>query len=320
MSEERIATLNEEGEPVATSEESSDSRRTPGDLIDTIPELELGDTVEDAKSEETKETETKETDKTEEEVKSEETETKEEIETKEEEQVPWHKDPRWVSWQEEKKELKGLREFRERTEPEFKALKETVESLKPEEKKDFEDILDMSDEDLKEKFDENPKALMANLARQVRSEVLDEVRTENKSAEEQRTQREQEAAIEKTYSGFAKDNPGFDEMWDSGELKKYMDENPGHNAISAFYALSGQKAETDIKTKIDEAVKKAQKETEEKMTKQFKLKQHATVLGSGPASVPKGETPPELTDSDKYGGVTSVLAKRSLQRDREREA
>jgi hypothetical protein len=126
--------------------------------------------------------------------------------------------------------------------------------------------------------------------------------------EAQREQAERKA-IEKTYVTYAKENPDFDEMWDGGDLKAYMDENPGHTAISAHQMLTMEK-------RIQGAVEEATKDAEKKAASNLKVKQNARVLGSGPSAGGKavGQVPVELKDTKKYGGLTAVLTARSMAR------
>ncbi len=148
---------------------------------------------------------------------------------------------------------------------------------------DFDDISGKSLEEVREDFNENPTAFMANYGRQVRHEIMGEVKTLMSKEREAQVAQSQVDRILQTYQQYAKDNEDFDGMWNSGELQAYMDKNPGHSSISAHQMLSVEKRSGDTKTVIEEAVTKAVKETEAKMTKNFLAKRGNTVLGEGPS-------------------------------------
>ena len=132
-----------------------------------------------------------------------------------------------------------------------------------EEKMDFEN---MEDDQILDELHENPKDFVNLIASQVRKDI-----------ERENEQKAEEDRFIATYQDFAKSNPDFEEKWESGELKKYMESHPGHNALSSYLALNHE-------SRIQRAVAE-------------KLAQKG--LGDGP-----------LSDSKKYGGPTRVLADR----------
>ena len=202
---------------------------------------------------------------------------------------------------------------------------ETLEKQKPGEAEaelDYRDILKMSKREIAEALDPedgDPKALFADLARQTRAEVIKEMGGKLFTQEqvdarinEVVTETTETRRIEDGYEQFAKENPGFDDMWKSGELQEYVEKNPWHTHISAFLALSkgkedteaSEKAETDVQNRIKTAVKEA----EDRVRKESIAKGRARTLGDGPAAVPKGgATDPRLTDTKKHGGTTRAL-------------
>jgi hypothetical protein len=169
----------------------------------------------------------------------------------------------------------------------------------------FKRVEDMADDDVLEWMQEDPKGYHRNVVAQVKHEM-------GQSLNEQLEVKDYENQVEHTFSSFAKENPDFDKMWDTGELKRFMDNNPGHNAISAFLLLTG---ETATQTKIDEAVKEA----EDKAAQSQKTRRESQLLASGPSSASSrvtSDVPVELKDTKKHGGLTSVLARRSEERTR----
>lgn len=170
----------------------------------------------------------------------------------------------------------------------------------------YKDVSQMTAEEIQEWQEEDPKGFYANMLQQAKHEIANEQRQEM-------SKQSKESAIAGTFEKYAKDNPDFDEMWDSGELKRFMEKNPGHNAISAHMALTGQK-------KQQEAIDAAVKESEKRIMANIKAKGNAKVLGQGPSSArPSNDSsPPDLKDTKQYGGLTAVLARRSMERDRAR--
>ena len=173
--------------------------------------------------------------------------------------------------------------------------------------KDFQDITELSKEDLRDQFDEDPKAFLANFAKQVRDEVVTEVTAKS-------TEEKSEADVLSTYNAYAEKNPDFDQMWNRGELQAFMQKHPGHNAISAHMTLTGEK-------KTQEKIDAAKKETEKAVIAKVKSKKGASVLGEGPSGteVHDETVDAELQDSKKHGGLTSLITKR-LQRSRQQGA
>ena len=96
-------------------------------------------------------------------------------------------------------------------------------------------------------------------------------------------------------------------MWDSGEIVRFIEANPGHNPISAYHAMT---YETRMQKAIEEARAKAIKETEEKVNKNWMAKRQARVLGTGPSGPGADTEDKELKDVKSQGGLYNVLAKR----------
>jgi hypothetical protein len=191
-------------------------------------------------------------------------------------------------------------------------LEETVLRTQPAEKKDlpYKDTSTMTDDQLRDWMDDNPREFRENMMAEAMFKV--EEKLSNKLSTDIDT-RTYEKRVEGTYESFAKDNPDFDEMWDKGEIKNYMDRNPGHNAISAYHMLTG---EVKMQAAIDEAVQKATKETEDRMRKDFATRRSQQVLNEGPggAGRPQQDETLDLKNSKAAGGMTALLTKRSLKR------
>lgn len=194
---------------------------------------------------------------------------------------------------------------------ELKTLRSQVEeSLKKEpEDPGYKDTSKMTVDEIRDWMEDDPAAYMANAAKQIRAEVTAEV-------EGRLSQRSYDDKVLKTLNDYAAKNETFDQMWDSGEIQRFVEANPGYDAISAHMALTSEDNAKNIEIKVKEAVEKAVKETEERIIKNFKAKRGAQVLSSGPASTGtvQGKVAPELKEPKKFGGVNTVLAARLKER------
>jgi myosin heavy subunit len=172
----------------------------------------------------------------------------------------------------------------------------------------FKDLNAMSDEEILDWQSENPKEFLTNLKKAVAYELMAEQQQLKEAAQKQ----EVETKVEQTYSSYAQENPDFDAMWDSGEIREFMEKNPGHNAISAHMAMT---AEARQEKAVKAAVAKALKEAE---TARRSVRKTAAILGQGPTSVPTSPaaSTDDLKNPNKFGGHTSVLAARLVERRR----
>lgn len=208
--------------------------------------------------------------------------------------VPYHKDP---AWQRIIKERDEARERAIRAE----AIAETMKQQSPPKQESdvptYKDPAKLSPQELNEWMLENPTDFLANLEAKLSSEIERKLTTK---MEQSRTM----ASVEKTFREYEKNNADFRPMWESGEIKRYMDENPGHNAISAHQVLTAEK-------RIADAAQRAKGEALEQAQKNNQIKRNARVLGGGPASAGKPAGPDkELSDTKGAGGLNSVLARR----------
>jgi hypothetical protein len=217
------------------------------------------------------------------------------------EQEPYHKDPAWQRIITERDQaVSALEALNKRVESLEKTTTTPASEQAGAEGKIPTDINSLSEEELIELQNDNPKefirTLHAAVTQQVKAELSSEIAT-----------KESEAKIDQTYDAYAGQNPdndaktGFVQMWESGVIQQFINQNPGHNPISAHMALTN---ETSVQAKIDAAVKEAT----EKVTKQYQARVVTDGLGAGPAHVP-AETN-ELNGTKKKGGLNTVLAGR----------
>jgi hypothetical protein len=289
--------MSEENQTINEDIANPSLAMNPDDLIATVDEP-----MPNVPSEETK--------KTDEEVKEEVDKAAAEVEEKpaaqaQEDESRFDKHPRFQELIRSKNELKEqLKTLQTQVEGGLKYKAEDTED-----EQGYKDVSKMTADEMREWMEEDPVAYTANIAKQIKSEVTADV-------EGSFSQRSHEDRILKTFDDYASKDETFDQMWDSGEIGKFLDNNPGHNALSAHMALTSAGNAEKIKIMVEEAVAKAVKETETKMIKNFKAKKGAQVLGSGPASTgtAQGRIAPELKQPKKFGGVNTVLAARLKER------
>ena len=168
----------------------------------------------------------------------------------------------------------------------------------------------MKEDELLDWQAQDPKGFLDNLNKAVQYTVSNELEAYKQRMDQQTEQVQHESKLAKTYEDYAKQNPDFDELWDSGTITEFMTKNPGHNAMSAHMAMT---AETRLEAAKAEAAKKALEEYEVKL----KTKRAAsTVVSSGPANVPTSteHADDRLNNPNKYGGRMTVLAERYAER------
>ena len=167
-------------------------------------------------------------------------------------------------------------------------------------------VFGMSEEELLDLQATNPAKYHQLVVDSITRQVTDTV---SQSVDSAQNQRDFDQQISQTYEQYAKEHPDFEELWDSGEIRTFMDNHPGHNAISAHMALTNQ-------TQVQAAVDKAVKEAQDKMRNDLRTKGRSALLGGGPSGQIDRQraADQELHDSKKFGGKYAVLARRSVAR------
>ena len=301
--EENMTTLN-------TSEEIVDSSATANDRPAFDPDS-IG-IIHDREGEATELNTSKETIKqdAEDAGKGEEKDTPEQKKdaTSEGDETRFDKHPRWQQMLQEREQAKQTadqeRIARAKLEGELEALKRQPPAEKPPVKTDYKDITALTAEEIAEWQATDPKGFAANMYAQVKAEAMTQMQESLKAEREQEKNR---ISIEKTYKEFEDKHKDFKPMWDSGEIVKFIEANPGHNPISAYQAMT---YENRMEKAIEEARAKAIKETEEKVNKNWQAKRTARVLGAGPSGTGTETEDKELKDVKTQGGIYNVLAKR----------
>ncbi len=139
---------------------------------------------------------------------------------------------------------------------------------------------------------DDPAAFIGELTKAVEKTVTDRVTRDN-------VINTYNSEIESTINDYADANTDFEVMWDKGEIQSYIEDNPGHNAISAHMAIT-------MESKMAEATKNG----EETAIRNFRLKSNSQVLNNGPG-VPPEQRDAALKNPEKFGGRSAVLAMRA---------
>jgi hypothetical protein len=147
-------------------------------------------------------------------------------------------------------------------------------------------------DDLVTMLAEDPSGFIGKITSIVEKSVTERVAMENAT-------NSYNGKIENTINAYADINPDFEKMWDSGEIKSFMNKNPGHNALSAHMVIT-----------MNDKLEQARKEGAEKAVRNFKAKSGSQVLNGGPG-VPPEQRDAALKDPSKFGGRAAVLAARA---------
>jgi hypothetical protein len=301
--EENMTTLNTSEEIVESSATANDRPAFDPDSIGIIHDRE-GETTELNTSKETIKQDAEDAGKGEEK----ETPEPKKDATSEGDETRFDKHPRWQQMLQEREQAKQTAEqeriARAKLEGELEALRRQPPVEKAPAKADYKDITALTAEEIAEWQATDPKGFAANMYAQVKAEAMTQMQ---ESLRAEREQEKNRISIEKTYKEFEDKHKDFKPMWDSGEIVKFIEANPGHNPISAYQAMT---YETRMQKAIEEARAKAIKETEEKVNKNWQAKRTARVLGAGPSGAGTETEDKELKDVKTQGGLYNVLAKR----------
>ena len=217
--------------------------------------------------------------------------------------TPFHEHPRFKQLIQERDELRSkIAEIEQKV-----SAKSTNNEGNP---TVIQQLAGMKDDEIRDLFDENPKLFLSNVIRAAVDESTNQVQQHLKMTEDQKRTQSYQKGVQNTFDTFGAKHEDFWPMWDSGDIKAYMDENPGHNAISAYHALTADKSAEAMQAKIDAAVKEAVEKKEQEMLANIKAKRNAITLGGGPSRGQAGGPPAELQDTKKHGGLTATLADR----------
>lgn len=171
------------------------------------------------------------------------------------------------------------------------------------------DIDTLTDEEIAEWRNDDPKGYDKNLQALITQRVTDSITAKTKAdAEENRM-----AKTFDTYADENKDNDtgtGFMQMWNSGQLQTYINQNPGHNAISAHLKLTETSKAQSIKDQIAAGIAEGVAAEKKRLAAESKARRRTVGLNQGPAYTAKSNNDDELKDTKKYGGTITVMANR----------
>ena len=168
----------------------------------------------------------------------------------------------------------------------------------------FKNIMSMEDDAIMDEFTDNPKQFLTNFAQQ----LFHEIGERNTKEQQQNKQKQFQQSAKQTYADFFGAKEDGQQMLTDGRIEKFIQENPGHNAISAYHALAG---ESQLESKIEEAVKAERA----KIKKELKAAGNAKSFSSQTSgSGAKPSSKPEFKNPDKYGGKAAVLVRRFKER------
>lgn len=216
----------------------------------------------------------------------------------------YDKDPDWQRMRQERdearKEAEAVRLEKARLEGRLEAApeKKVVPESLP-----FKDISTLTAEQIREWQEDDPKGFAENLKL---AAIHEATRTLREEYQAQQARDREQGSLQKTYVKFEEKNPDFTEKWNSGEIVKFIEANPGHNPISAYYELTHE-------ARLAAAVAEATKKAEEEVTKRFQAKKKATVLTGGASSMVRTDDDPALSNTKAHGGLNAVLADKLAQ-------
>lgn len=168
----------------------------------------------------------------------------------------------------------------------------------------YEDITQFDDDQLREKMEDKPKDFFVNLFSQMVDETVKVVEARNAQRTQQRTVK---STIDKFADAYKGDQaagiPGYEDLLNNGEIKKFMGANPGHNTMSAYMMMTA-----DAREKA--AAGRAAREAAEATAKNKQAKDGARVLGAGPAGATTTDRNAELKDTKSRGGTIATIAQR----------
>jgi hypothetical protein len=176
---------------------------------------------------------------------------------------------------------------------------------KPESKSkyNFNNVMGMEDDEIVDQFTNSPKSFLANFAQQVAHEIMSDVQAEQQAkAQEYEQQTTQQKAVQNLQEFFKDKDDGI-AMLQDGTIESFMKQNPGHNPISAYYALAG---EQHTKSQVEAAVKKER----DKLLKQLKAAGKAGPVRGETASRSYADTSP--TPAKNKADLKQRMLKRML--------
>jgi hypothetical protein len=255
-----------------------------------------------------------------------------EIEPEAEDQPPFHEHPRWQKLLAERDDLQGKLETLEGDVEGYRTLEDRInqrfqlyereldryrfmpEHTVPQEQPDpFATIMDKEDSEIVEQFQEDPKGFLTGFGESIQSQVM-------RSVDERNIVAETDKALQYGLEHFAEQHEDFMPLVESGEVAHFIQMNPIHNAISAYWAIRESRDQGGSDHEREALEQQIREDERNKTLASIRAKQGAEVLDGSSSVTPVGSgsaVEPELQDTARHGGKRSVIASR-LKRFRER--
>ena len=219
-----------------------------------------------------------------------------------EKKTPYHLDENWQRIIKERDEAKSKLESFEKaskTKPEGKQAKGSK-------------VLAMKADDIVNKFTNDPHSFLKDFAIDIQNEIYQGIDNRTQAEKQQSQKAIAENAEKEVLTEFFDKRPDGVEMLHKGEIQKFMSENPGHNAMSAYNKLSKTESvpKTDVAKMVKDAVSKAIKES----NKELKAMGRASSKSSTTTKKAVVSSSDEMKDPNKHGGPRAVAAKRFRER------
>lgn len=237
---------------------------------------------------------------------------------------PFHEHPRWKEMMQERDDLKlqleeqgGTLEDQARRIDEYDRhlrMMDTLSRHQPQQQATpeppatdpFDEILSRPEEEIIDEFQKSPRQFLESFGDSITQKAL-------ANAESIAYARAQDDAITKGIDQFADENPDFMDMVIAGDIARFIDRNPMHNAISAYHTLRSE-ADAQDDSAIEEYEKQIREDERDKTLASIRAKQGAQVLdgstSTGPNAGADTAIDPDLQDTAKHGGKRAVLTQR----------
>ena len=218
----------------------------------------------------------------------------------------FHEHPRFKELVAEKNSYKEQADKAQQVQDEFEAYKKS-QTYVQEEDTAFQKVLALDSDELIESMTENPHEFFKAFAQQQRTEIEQSIMNQLGNYQKQNQTQILEERQLTTFENYFDENPEAKAMLESGEIKQFMADHPGHNAISAYQTINN---DSIIATATEAAVKEALA----KQNKQLKAAGNAGSFSNSTSQPSVSNRDPQLKNPEKHGGRLAVLTERWKKR------
>lgn len=214
-------------------------------------------------------------------------------------QTPFHEHPDW------QKMVQSKNDANTRADAADQKIADLEAKTTPQQQKVI-NLMSMDDEKLSDMIVNDPKQYTALVAQQLDSEQT----TRATATAKQDSEAQKLADVQKGYVDYFADKSDGQGMLTDGTIKRYIDDHPGHNPISAYQEIT---SEATTKTKIETAVKEAVEESEKKIYATLKSKGIAASPATSTTSASIKDITPKVNTGSK-GSIKAAMAALVRQR------